>query len=71
MNSKKRKNWDFYKIRVRKKFWRNLVQPSPLKNNSTFLERIEHRLYSINSKVCANLYVFTNNPTRMRDVLLQ
>ena len=66
---------DFYKIRAGKFFWRNLyhrLKKYFKEQLCTFLERNECRQsLQYQSKTCANLCVFNNNPTRMRQVLLR
>ena len=66
MNNKKRKNWDFYEIRVENK---RCNFPQRLNKYfqeqlCTFLERNEYSPYNINQRYVLT-YVFTSNATRM------
>ena len=50
---KKRKNWDFYKIRVEKNFWRNLhhrLKKYFKEQLCTFLERNGYSPFNINQR---------------------
>ena len=53
MNNKKRINWDYYKIRVGKTFWRNLyygLKKYFKEQLCTFLERNEYSSCNINQR---------------------
>ena len=65
MNNKKKKNWDFYEMRVenRRRNFHYRLKKYFKEPPCTFLERNEYSPFNINQRYVLTC-VFTNNPTR-------